>query len=378
VRFFVSNNNWNPRPIIQSYSAYTAVLAKINEQHLRTDNAPDNILLSIQTLDERHPALDDGLSWSALLDNYTVNKIDRNFAYLNKKPVLQKNSLFQDFYDETHEIGETVVIPETDLPIYAEVDIKPTILGKLISLLYKPPQLIILLNLNNGTSHYYRVVGNMMVSGFFISPLIKDTKDFVHVSTGELRYLNNHIVKSFAIFPSYGGSVFWNANYQLKLKTYINNTLAKTPPLNDMIDMPNNYSEAKAIQCNSNQFIDIVNGTTVTEQIPKVTRQLTVDGWLAFSAKDGIVADETFVTLTNYLGDIKYLTTQATPRHDVKVFFKQHTMPDIGFTSTVDVTHLQGVHTLGLARAYAGKLEHCLEIAIPVMIEPVKPDESKE
>jgi hypothetical protein len=145
-----------------------------------------------------------------------------------------------------------------------------------------------------------------------------------------------------------------------------------------MIDMPNNYSEAKAIQCNSNQFIDIVNGTTVTEQIPKVTRQLTVDGWLAFSAKDGIVADETFVTLTNYLGDIKYLTTQATPRHDVKVFFKQHTMPDIGFTSTVDVTHLQGVHTLGLARAYAGKLEHCLEIAIPVMIEPVKPDESNE
>lgn len=219
---FASANNWNPRPIIQSYSAYTPLLAKINEQHLRGDNAPDNILFTVQAIDGRLPTLDDGLSWPALLDNYTIKKMDSNFIYLRKKPILQKNSNFQVLHNETHQIGETVVLPTTDAAIYAEIDLKPTLEGKLLSLLYKPPQLVMRVKLTNGTTEEYRVIANMMETGFFISPLIKNTTDFAHIEAGELRLLNSNTVESFTLFPDYGGSIFWNANYQLKLKTYIN------------------------------------------------------------------------------------------------------------------------------------------------------------
>jgi hypothetical protein len=368
-----SNNNWNPRPIIQSYSVYTAQLAKINEQHIRGDNAPDNILFRVQTIDARFPSLDDGLSWPALLDNYTINKVDENFkfVYFRKKLTLQKNSRFDILHDKTHEIGENIIIPPTNTPVYAEIILKPTVLGKLLGLLFKQPQLAIALKLKNGTSEQYRVIANMMESGFFISPLIKDTKDFLLMGTGNLHYIDGNTVESFTLAPAYGGSLFWSANYQLKLKTYPISTTnnAIKIPFNDMVDFPEKYTEAKPTHCSINQSIDQVNGISTDQPKLTATSLLTINGWLAFSAKDGITADETFITLTDTQGSVKYLKTRHTSRPDVTAYFKQPAMPtDIGFTTTVDVTKLQGVYKLGLARTRAGKLEQCLETIIPITI----------
>lgn len=237
-----SANKWNPRPIIQSYSAYTPLLAKINEQHLRGDNAPDNILFAVRTIDERFPTLDDGLSWPALLDNYSIIGMDGSAGYLHlrKKPILQKNSSFQVLHNEIHKIGETVVLPITDAAIYAEINLKPTLEGKLLSILYKPPQLTMRIKLTNGAVEDYRVIANMMESGFFMSPLIKNTSDFAYIGTNELRLLSSNTVESFTIFPSYGGSIFWSANYQLKLKNYINKTAIQNTALDNIIATPNN------------------------------------------------------------------------------------------------------------------------------------------
>lgn len=153
-------------------------------------------------------------------------------------------------------------MPSTSDLVYAEINLKPTLLGKLLGTLYKPPQLAITLKLKNGSSEQYRVVANMMESGFFISPLIKDTKDFAMVASGGTHYLNSNIVESFTLSLAHGGHLFWSASYQLKLKAYpisiTNNTFKM--PFDSMIDFPEKYTEIKPIHCGINQVIEQVSG----------------------------------------------------------------------------------------------------------------------
>lgn len=364
-----SDNKWNPRPIFQSYSVYTHKLIQINEQHLRV-NSPDNVLFQVQPIDGRLPSLEDGLSWPALFDNYTVNKIDDNdLVYFLKNQLIKSSSTYDMIHKGIYKIGEEVIIPQTSAPIFAELDLKPTLLGKLLGIVFKPPQLKMTLKLTDGTNKDYRVISGMMQSGFFISPLVESNKDFVFLATGNQHYLKNKIVESILITPSYGGSIFWSSTYTLELKAYRSESVSTLPEnfFDDMIDsIPKGYVEAGPSNCDGS--IDVVNGVLIPQKI-KVSGIFSIEGWLASSAKSGIAPDDIFVTLKNQKGIIKYIETRRTPRNDVKIYFQQPTMPDIGFSTTFDVTALNGEYILGLARGYKGKLVQCQQFSIPVIIE---------
>ena len=215
-----SHNAWNPRPIFQSYSAYTPTLAELNEQHLRGTNAPDWVLIDLLAADDRLPSLDDGMSWPALLENYTFVSFDGQFVFMRRNQVIQTSSTLSVIGQEKHKTGLTVALPEVDGPLFAEVDLKPTLLGKLLIALFKPPQLNIRLNLRNGETRSYRVISNMMATGFILSPLVTNTKEFGYLAVGNRRFLDEGKVEWISIAPSYGGSVLWSGMYTLTLKTY--------------------------------------------------------------------------------------------------------------------------------------------------------------
>ena len=63
---------WNPRPVIQSYSAYTRVLDQLNASHLASPRSADYVLMQWEAIDGRHPLLDDAASWRALFDHYDI------------------------------------------------------------------------------------------------------------------------------------------------------------------------------------------------------------------------------------------------------------------------------------------------------------------
>ena len=65
-----SGNRWNPRPVFQSYAAYTPRLAQLNRQHLLKPDRPDYLFFRVETIDSRLPSLDDGASWPVILTNY--------------------------------------------------------------------------------------------------------------------------------------------------------------------------------------------------------------------------------------------------------------------------------------------------------------------
>jgi len=215
-----SKNEWNPRPVFQSYSVYTPALARLNEQHLRGQDAPDWVLFNLQGIGGRFPSLDDGVSWPALLDNYTYVSFDGKFVLMHKKPTIHAFSKYGDAFRQTCKTGSTITLPAMDGPLFAEVELKPTLAGRMLIELFNPPQLQIVVGLRSGRTVRYRTVANMMGTGFFISPLVSDTGEFASLMAGSKELLSQDEVKSISIVPSYGGSIFWSDTYQLTLKKY--------------------------------------------------------------------------------------------------------------------------------------------------------------
>jgi hypothetical protein len=215
-----SNNAWSPRPVFQSYSAYTPALAKLNEQHLRGTSAPDWILLDLMAIDERLPSLEDGMSWPALLDNYKFVSFDGQFVLMRRKPIIQATSDYELLENGSYRTNSTIALPDTRGPLFARVDLNPTMAGTLWMTLFKPPQLNILLTLGNGMTKNYRVISNMMTTGFIVSPLVSNTAEFAYLAAGNERFQEESKVESISISPSYGGSVLWSGTFTLTVGRY--------------------------------------------------------------------------------------------------------------------------------------------------------------
>jgi hypothetical protein len=215
-----STNEWSPRPIFQSYSAYTAALARLNEQHLRGANAPDWVLFDLLAIDARLPSMEDGLSWPAILDNYTFVSFDGEFVLLRKNAVTEIKSDLDALYTQSCKTGGIVGLPEMREPLYAEIDLRPTWMGKLLIALFKPPQVNIVLNLRNGDTFSYGTVPEILRTGFILSPLVRTTEQFAALAAGNRRFLDESQVGSILIAPSYGGRFVWSDTYTLTLKTY--------------------------------------------------------------------------------------------------------------------------------------------------------------
>lgn len=130
--------------------------------------------------------------------------------------------------------------------------------------------------------------------------------------------------------------------------------------------LPSGYT--KAIFTNCNGAIDMVNGIFPAPEKIETSNFLSVEGWLVYSAKDGIAPDDIYITMKNLDGITKYITTNRKRRPDVNEAFKQPSMADVGYTTTIDIRNLKGDYLLGLALGYQGRLTQCEQFKMPLKI----------
>jgi hypothetical protein len=174
---------YRPRPVIQSYSAYTPELAEMNAAHLRGDGAPENILFRITTVNGRFPPLDDGLSWPELFTRYDIQTVERTFV-LMKRSAAPREFHLTPISDTTLHFGETLPVPPASRgPIWAQMEINPTLFGRIISTLYKPPAVSLKFALRDGLKLQRHLVPGMTRSGFVLSPLIARTVPFAMLAS---------------------------------------------------------------------------------------------------------------------------------------------------------------------------------------------------
>lgn len=210
-----SDNRWNPRPVFQSYSAYTPKLIANNKQHLLGANHPDHIFFKVQTIDKRLPSLDDGASWPALLSLYEPEPFDAaldEFVQLKRKRDKDEYAEPETIATRRVRMGEEVLLPEADSAIMAYIDISKSTLGTLASLPFKPGRLRISITLQSGEVRSYRIISTMASEGFLLSPLVESAAGFHQL------YLNapgENAVKSISIQP-FERSWSWEKEFSIR------------------------------------------------------------------------------------------------------------------------------------------------------------------
>jgi hypothetical protein len=173
--------NYHPRPLLQSYLGYSASLSRLDADHLATDGAK-TLLFELAAYDGKLAATEDPLYWLELLRWYDVTTSSPLVATLTRRVSPRKVELQQSVRQSVN-AGAWVVAPSSH-PLWARIDVHPTLLGRLGSFFYKIPPLEIELETSHGI-YRRRVMRAVGECGFIVSPFIHDVDGVTRVLRGD-------------------------------------------------------------------------------------------------------------------------------------------------------------------------------------------------
>lgn len=182
-----NNLNYTPRPVIQGYSVYTPYLQDLNLAFYESEQRPEFLLLKMETIDERFPALDDATLLPYVLGNY--KPISKDGEYLVLQTSIRNNysnATLTPVHEQTVAFGDTLNLPSyNNALLIMQVDIKPTLFGKITSFIFQSP-ILSLHTVTNGMKTSYRFIPAMAKRGLVISPLLRTNDDIMQYFSGAM------------------------------------------------------------------------------------------------------------------------------------------------------------------------------------------------
>ena len=367
-----SGNTWAPRPVLQSYAAYTPPLAEANRRHLSADQAPRNIIFRVEPVGTRLPSLEDGPSWPVLLSRYRPVRFDRDFLFLERREVDGNDDGGNSSQRSRRRFGESITMPPSaGGPILAHVAIRPSLRDRIGSFLFKPGQLKIRLRLRNGQRREYQLIAGMAAAGFVVSPLVENTREF-GMLYGRQELLESKQVDSLEIRPADGpDGPLSNGEYTITFSR-----LNDRRPLDlssvlgiDIFDPQLADIEPLAAEpCRGS--IDVINGAAPAAVKISAAALLRLDGWAVVSIDPPVLPDAVYVVVTDSLGKRRYVKTRLSRRPDVAAFFHTAGLENAGFTVAALLAGLNGKYSLGLAVQHSSRLSICPQFNIVANIGP--------
>ncbi|TRU67844.1 MAG: hypothetical protein EWV55_12690 [Microcystis viridis Mv_BB_P_19951000_S69] len=186
--------NWKPRPIIQSYSAYTEKLDELNYQSL-SQSPRDYLIYHFQSIDGRHPFFDEPKAFSYVVCNYQLDSVNSpfqvpaiktNFYLLEKQKV---SRCIPTPLGETTNItwDQVYELPTRNRGITrAQVKFEYSWLGKIVKQLFRIPPVIINVNYLDGTQVNFRFVQDNSANGVILSHLPRNDQELMAFFQGKL------------------------------------------------------------------------------------------------------------------------------------------------------------------------------------------------
>lgn len=355
----VSGVKWMPRPVLQSYSAYTPSLLKANAEHLR-DNPPARVYFKVDPIDGRYPSLDDGVSWLDLLGSFTPKGVKGGYAVLERR-VGMPTPLRPNAVDPVDaKFGEVVTVPSDAGPVWATLNVQPTLLGKLFSAVYKAPQLKLEVHYADGSASSHRLVAGMGSTGFLLSPSVTDANSFVALSSTYRDELpGQRKVVSMAVRGESGTDWLWKTEYQLSLVglSIPSNSDSDTSLTGAWDEGMSGDAYPVGGNCNIEEVSGIPVGLVPLEFEPRLVK---VRGWAALDAQAG--RPNQGVSLLAAFEDGRNFVVPATavPRPDVANYFGHPGLGDhVGYEAYVDVRKLQGLVHFRVLQNDDGVLRAC-------------------
>ena len=209
--------NYSPRPSIQSYTAYTQKLNLMDARSISHLAGPDFILFKLQAIDFRLPSQEDGASWSQLKGNYSF--VGKYGEYLVFKKRTNELRTMNEIQTKSIQFNSWVHVQNGN-DVYGSINLHKSLIGTLVSMLYKLPPLYIELSDEKGRIQKFRIIPEMMRSEFLISPLVLTTNDFEKYFVGKK---GSHIT-NFRIFMPESSAIYWKS--KITFSTILKNTFS--------------------------------------------------------------------------------------------------------------------------------------------------------
>ncbi len=177
-----NNLNWQPRPIFQSYSAYTDKLDTLNFNSLSKEPR-DYILYSFMSIDGRHPFFDEPKTFfyvscnyqpAALLSNgYSILSVLKKNKSTRCLPSKTEDKIMIE-WNQAHSVNSSV-----DSIIRAEIKFSYSILGKLQKTFFRVPPVAIIIDYVDGSSQAYRIIPENSDNGIILSHLPRNDQEAI-------------------------------------------------------------------------------------------------------------------------------------------------------------------------------------------------------
>ena len=167
---FFNRLHYLPRPVIQSYSAYTADLIRMNGTHYRSNKAPAWVFYHLEPFRNQNPFWMDSDVTLELLRSYRLQEpviVRRDTLQLFRrssnlhKPVIQELSL------KEMKLGKMITIPKGGL-VRLKISARLNLLGYLMRLFAQPPYLYATIHYQDGTERRYRVIPAILEAGIWV------------------------------------------------------------------------------------------------------------------------------------------------------------------------------------------------------------------
>jgi hypothetical protein len=221
--------NYHPRPVFQSYSTYTPRLARLNQDFYVSARAPRFVLLKIQTIDGRLPAMDDSLLLNLFVHYYKYLLSEKGYQLWQRRDARPEPATLAPRRLRTVTTALNTPCPLEDLagrPVWVTIGLAPSLPGRLRSFLYKPPFVKLIIEQTDGKRSEYNLPLLQGRTGFILSPVIEDAASYMHfaganpaqwvrsitaaVAKEDLRYFSNRAsIGLFALTASTAGAEFF-------------------------------------------------------------------------------------------------------------------------------------------------------------------------
>jgi hypothetical protein len=184
----VRANGWKyqPRPVLQSFVAYTPELDRLNAEHIAGPHAADYVVLQPDAVDGRNLMFDDPLSLRALLDHYRV-------VLSGSAALLLERRVGPPRFRAPEPLGAAVTgwvrstpVPQVDPgeAVMMKVDIQRTLVGRLWLTLFRGAPVHLQAIRKTSGRTYARVVRANLASGVLVSPIARDIAELAAYFSG--------------------------------------------------------------------------------------------------------------------------------------------------------------------------------------------------
>lgn len=178
---------WHPRPVFQSYSAYTAYLDLLNAKHFSSDYAPEYVLYAMKSIDGRYPIFDEPATFRTLLQKYEPFAVDGKFIVLRRKDNVETGT--EEYLQKAAVgFGDIIALPRVeDGLLFAKIYVEYNLLGYVSKFLFKPPEVYFGFLKNRQPIGTHRFIFSNAENGLFLSRHIADRDDLHRVWRGDTK-----------------------------------------------------------------------------------------------------------------------------------------------------------------------------------------------